>query len=342
MTQHEIYMQRCFELAKLGVGNVSPNPMVGSVIVHDNQIIGEGWHQKYGKAHAEVNAIASVEDKSLLKEATIYVSLEPCHHFGKTPPCVDLILEHQIPKVVVGTKDPNALVAGQSIEKLKNAGVEVTVGVLNEKAVTLDKGFISKHKNQRPYVILKWAQSKNGYFAPLEGQQWLSNEHSKRLTHKWRNAVDAILVGKNTVLQDNPVLTDRFWQGHHPLRVIIDPQLEIGQDHNVYNDGRPTLVFNALKKGKEGVVQYIQLDHYCFTVKAMIKHLNQLKINTILVEGGAFTLNNFIESNYWDEAYVYKTNIEIEYGIDVPELNEFARKEVQPIADNQLEIFYNE
>ncbi len=342
MLKHENYMQRCIELARLGIGNVSPNPMVGCVIVHKDRIIGEGWHKKYGKAHAEVNAIASVNDKSLLSDSTIYVSLEPCHHYGKTPPCVDLILAHNIPNVVIGIKDPNALVAGKSIEKLKDAGVNVLVGVLEKEALHLDNGFITKHKKQRPYIILKWAQSKNGYFSPLEGQQWLSNEHSKRLTHKWRNAVDAILVGKNTVLQDNPVLTDRFWQGNNPLRVIIDPQLEISEDHHIYQDGRPTLVFNATKRSKKGVIQYIQLDHYCFTVKAMLQHLNQLKINTLLVEGGAFTLNNFIESNLWDEAYVYKTDVEIEYGIDIPDLNDFIRKDTQPIANNVLEVFYNE
>jgi diaminohydroxyphosphoribosylaminopyrimidine deaminase/5-amino-6-(5-phosphoribosylamino)uracil reductase len=342
MTQHECYMQRCIELAQLGAGHVSPNPMVGCVIVHGEaikKVIGEGWHQRYGEAHAEVNAIKNVRNSSLLKESTLYVSLEPCHHFGKTPPCVDLILEHQIPKVVIGSVDPNPLVAGKSIEKLKNAGVEVIVGVLSEAAIALNKGFNSQHQHHRPYIILKWAESKDGFFAPLKGKKWLSNDFTKRLTHKWRHSVDAILVGKNTILEDNPKLNDRFWDGKPPLRVVIDPHLTIDAEHHIFTDGQPTVILNNRKNELNGAVNYVQLEHSYFTIKSIIERLNSFKINTLLVEGGAFTLNKFIDSNLWDEAYVYKTEVELSEGIPAPIISECSHKAIQPIANNQLEIY---
>jgi diaminohydroxyphosphoribosylaminopyrimidine deaminase/5-amino-6-(5-phosphoribosylamino)uracil reductase len=342
MTEHEGYMKRCLALAQLGAGYVSPNPMVGCVVVWNHQIIGESWHQRYGGAHAEVNAIRAVENLDLLKTATLYVSLEPCHHYGKTPPCVDLILAHQIPKVVIGSVDPNPLVAGKSIDKLKNAGVEVIVGVLQKEENALNKGFICQQVKHRPYIILKWAESKDGFFAPLKGQKWLSNALSKRLTHKWRNTLDAILVGKNTVIQDNPQLTDRFWAGNQPLRIVIDRALEIDKTKHIFTDEFPTIVLNSKQNGIEGRIQFIQLDAENFNVENFINVFYQLNINTLLVEGGAYTLNQFIECGFWDEAYIYKTDVSLNEGIDSPMITAYSRKLKQILANNILEIYYNE
>lgn len=322
------------ELAKFGAGSVSPNPMVGSVVVHNNCIIGEGWHQKYGEAHAEVNAINSVKDKSLLESSTIYVSLEPCFHFGQTPPCVDLILKHKIPKVIIASIDFNSKVAGKSIEKLRTAGVHVEVGVLEKEALALNKYFFTSIQKQRPYIILKWAESKDGYFAPHKGQQWLSNPFTKRLTHKWRNEIDAILIGKNTLIEDNPALTDRFWEGHQPIKVIIDPSGELYKGI----DDTKTIIFNGKHSDSRKNIEYIQIQGKPFSVHEMMNHLHRRKITSVLVEGGAATIQHFLKEQLWDEAYIYETEVYLKEGIPSPKIDIFSDHTTIQIADNRLKI----
>ncbi|MCB0502612.1 MAG: bifunctional diaminohydroxyphosphoribosylaminopyrimidine deaminase/5-amino-6-(5-phosphoribosylamino)uracil reductase RibD [Bacteroidetes bacterium] len=338
MTIDEKYIKRCLELAKLGTGSVSPNPMVGSVVVHNNCIIGEGWHQKYGEAHAEVNAINSVKDKSLLESSTIYVSLEPCFHFGQTPPCVDLILKHKIPKVIIASIDCNSKVAGKSIEKLRTAGVHVEVGVLEKEALALNKYFFTSIQKQRPYIILKWAESKDGYFAPHKGQQWLSNPLSKRLTHKWRNEIDAILIGKNTLIEDNPALTDRFWEGHQPIKVIIDPSGDLYKG----KDDTKTIIFNGKKSTNQKNIEYINIQSKPFSVHEMMNHLHRRKITSVLVEGGATTIQHFLKAELWDEAYIYETEVYLKEGIPSPKIEGFSDQTTIQIADNRLKIIQKE
>jgi diaminohydroxyphosphoribosylaminopyrimidine deaminase / 5-amino-6-(5-phosphoribosylamino)uracil reductase len=267
MTSDEKYMLRCLELAKLGGVNVAPNPMVGAVIVHQDKIIGEGYHSVYGEAHAEVNAINSVQNKTILAESTIYVSLEPCAHFGKTPPCSDLIIHHNFKKVVVGCIDPFAEVAGKGIEKLRNADIEVRVGVLEEECIKLNKRFFTFHKEKRPYVTLKWAQTKDGFIDinreknKSKGIQWISSPESKVLVHTWRAEEQAILVGKNTVLNDNPSLTVRQITGKNPIRVVLDSQCEISNQYAVLNTESQNYIFNLQLTKKEGKSEWIQLEN---------------------------------------------------------------------------------
>ncbi|MBC7400121.1 MAG: bifunctional diaminohydroxyphosphoribosylaminopyrimidine deaminase/5-amino-6-(5-phosphoribosylamino)uracil reductase RibD, partial [Mucilaginibacter sp.] len=246
-------MLRCLDLAALGLGKVSPNPMVGAVIVHDDQIIGEGYHQQYGQAHAEVDAVNDALSKfdnaeELFKQATIYVSLEPCAHYGKTPPCADLLIKHRFAKVVIGCRDPFDKVDGKGIEKLQAAGIEVMVGVLEDECKWLNRRFFTRVQKQRPYVILKWAQTTDGFFAPDDNKQfWITGPESRKLVHKWRGEEDAILVGKNTVLTDNPQLSVRFGDGRSPKRVVIDRRLELKSDLKVFDQSVETLIFNEVK-----------------------------------------------------------------------------------------------
>jgi diaminohydroxyphosphoribosylaminopyrimidine deaminase/5-amino-6-(5-phosphoribosylamino)uracil reductase len=253
MHQHHKYLQRCIELARLGIGYVSPNPMVGAVIVHNDIIIGEGYHQKYGQAHAEVNAVNDALNRhnnaeELLRESTIYVSLEPCAHYGKTPPCSDLIIKHHIPTVVIGCRDQFAQVNGRGIEKLQEAGIDVITGIMEQECFELNKRFFTRIQKQRPYIILKWAQTQDGFFAPDDGTQyWITGPESRKLVHKWRSEEDAILVGKNTALIDNPQLNVREWEGRSPKRVLIDRRLELSKDLHVFDQLVETLVFNEIK-----------------------------------------------------------------------------------------------
>jgi diaminohydroxyphosphoribosylaminopyrimidine deaminase/5-amino-6-(5-phosphoribosylamino)uracil reductase len=251
---------RCLELAQLGAGYVSPNPMVGAVVVNDGRIIGEGYHQQYGQAHAEVNAIAQAtrnfdNHAELLKNSVIYVSLEPCAHYGKTPPCADLIIKHQIPKVVVGCRDPFAQVDGKGIEKLQAAGIEVITGVLEEECQWLNRRFFTKVQKHRPYIILKWAQTQDGFFAPTDGSQfWITGTESRKLVHQWRSEEDAILVGKNTVLTDNPQLNTRYWDGPSPKRVVIDRRLELNKGLSMFDNSVETFIFNEVKFDVDGKI----------------------------------------------------------------------------------------
>ncbi|SDD30333.1 diaminohydroxyphosphoribosylaminopyrimidine deaminase [Mucilaginibacter pineti] len=340
-------MQRCLQLAELGAGAVSPNPMVGAVVVHDGKIIGEGYHRQYGHAHAEVNAIALVTEKftnatELLKQATIYVSLEPCAHYGKTPPCADLIIKHQIPLVVVGTRDPFAQVDGKGIEKLKAAGIEVITGVLEQECQWLNRRFFTKVQKHRPYIILKWAQTNNGFFAPNGGIQfWITGPEARILVHKWRSEEDAILVGKNTVAIDNPQLNVRLWEGRSPKRVVIDRRLELSKDLNIFDQSVETLIFNEVEFNVDGKNKYIALEDFDRYVPQYILYQLYLQdIQSVIIEGGAHTLQTFIEAGLWDEARVFTGKTVLANGIKSPEITGIIADDLF-VGDDRLQILHN-
>ncbi|MFD1631909.1 bifunctional diaminohydroxyphosphoribosylaminopyrimidine deaminase/5-amino-6-(5-phosphoribosylamino)uracil reductase RibD [Pseudopedobacter beijingensis] len=321
-------MKRAVDLALLGIGSVSPNPMVGSVIVFDNKIIGEGYHQKYGEAHAEVNAIQSVLENhkngsELLRKSTLYVTLEPCSHHGKTPPCSDLIIRHKIPKVVIGSVDPFESVNGKGIEKLKNAGIEVISGVLEKECQELNKRFFTRVKHQRPYVILKWAQTKNHFFAPVNNQQlWITGKEAKLLVHQWRTEEDCVLVGKNTALADNPQLNVRLVKGRNPKRAVIDRNLDLPQNLHLFDNSTETFVFNKFKTAIEHNTKYIAIEDFdYFLPQYILLQLHLQDIQSVIIEGGAKTLAMFIDNNLWDEARVFTSSNEWENGIPAPKID---------------------
>lgn len=316
-------MRRCLELAKNGLGTTYPNPMVGSVIVCDGKIIGEGWHKKSGEPHAEVNAVNSVKDKSLLKRATIYVSLEPCSHFGKTPPCCDLIIENKIPNVVVGTVDSNIKVAGNGIKKLIEAGAKVTVGILETECKELNKRFFTFHEKKRPYVILKWAESNNGFIAPLTKLEqkpvWITNKFSRQLVHKWRSEEQAILVGTNTVIDDNPKLDVRDWTGNNPIRIILDQNNRIPKDSYIFNNQVKTIIFSnsSTRISQENSIFEV-IDFKKNLANQILNVLYKHHIQSVMIEGGLQTLQTFIDENLWDETRVFIGNNNFETGIKAP------------------------
>jgi diaminohydroxyphosphoribosylaminopyrimidine deaminase/5-amino-6-(5-phosphoribosylamino)uracil reductase len=348
MPNHEIYMQRCLELAALGMGLVSPNPMVGAVIVHNGHIIGEGYHQKYGEAHAEVNAVNKVIEQhrdyaDLFKKSTIYVSLEPCAHYGKTPPCADLIIKHNIPKVVVGCRDPFEQVDGKGIEKLIAAGVEVTTGVLEKECKWLNRRFFTRVQKHRPYIILKWAQTNDGFFAPADKSQfWITSLESRKLVHQWRSEEDAVLVGKHTAAIDNPQLNVRYGNGISPKRVVIDRRLELSPSLHLFDQSVETLIFNEIKTGIEGKNKYIALEDFERYVPQYILYQLYLQdIQSVIIEGGAHTLNTFIEAGLWDEARVFTGQINLNKGIKAPLLTGIIASEYEAGTD-KLQILYNQ
>lgn len=305
-------MARCIELAMLGLGSVSPNPMVGAVIICDDRIIGEGFHMKFGEAHAEVNAIKNVYDifpdaENLLKRSILYVNLEPCAHFGKTPPCADVIISNNIPKVVVGCRDPFTQVNGKGIERLKNAGIEVLVGVMESDCLELNRRFYTRVLRQRPFIILKWAQSRDGFFARKEGgQKWITSSPAKQLVHRWRSEEDAILIGKNTAKIDNPHLNVREWNGKNPVRIIVDRNLELPKDLNIFDQSQDTIIFNGLRTEVIGKIKYLELENFDLLLPPLICYqLYLMDIQSIIIEGGAKILNLFISADLWDEARVF-------------------------------------
>lgn len=317
-------MHRCLQLAALGARNVSPNPMVGAVLVHDGRILAEGFHQQFGQAHAEVNCLDAVADadRQLIPYSTLYVSLEPCAHFGKTPPCVNRILAEKIPAVVVGCKDDYREVNGRGIALLREAGVNVIAPVLEKEARWLNRAFFTFHERQRPHVILKWAQSMDGKIAALGSDRTLiSNEYSNTLVHRWRSEVDAILVGTNTVLADNPSLTTRWWPGRNPLRLVLDRHLKIPDGFQVLNGKTDTLVFTEKAGSDRYGVQYVEMDFSQPVLPAILHQLHQKQIQLILVEGGARLLQSFIDAGLWDEARVItNTKLNIGNGLVSPTL----------------------
>ena len=326
MNIHEKYIKRCIKLAKNGLGATYPNPLVGSVIVHRDSIIGEGWHQKAGGPHAEVNAVNSVKDESLLKKSTIYVSLEPCSHFGKTPPCSDLIIAKGIKKVVIGTVDPFAEVAGRGIKKLMEAGCEVQVGVLEKECQDLNKRFFTFHQKKRPYIILKWAQTADGFIAPKIQEKrepvWITNQYSKQLVHKWRSEEQSILVGTNTAIADNPKLNTRLWKGENPVRVVIDKDLKIPQESALFDGTIKTIVLTENeKKSDNNNLAFEKLDFQQDLPNQICEVLYRHNLQSVIIEGGAKTHQTFIDNNLWDEARVFTGISEFHKGVKAPEFS---------------------
>ena len=345
LKKNELYMQRCLELAKRGLGTVAPNPLVGALLVADEKIIGEGWHQMYGQAHAEVNAIQSVQEnnKHLISKATLYVNLEPCNHFGKTPPCVDIILKHNIRKVIVANVDSNPLVGGKGIKRLTENGVQVTTGLLEQKARNLNKRFFTFIEKKRPYIILKWAQTKDGFLAKSSDEQtWITNQISKRLVHKWRSEEAAILVGTTTAKTDNPQLTNRYFEaGKQPLRIVIDRELSVPKTHFLLSDNHNTLIVNEQQNYSKNNLQYCQ---FIFDKKLIIRilsKLTELNVQSIIIEGGAATLQSFFKQNLWDEARILTGNKQFTEGIPAPKV---SGKEIENyfLKNDQIQIIKNQ
>ncbi len=334
-------MRRCLDLAYKGIGNVSANPMVGSVIVYNDEIIGEGYHERYGANHAEVNAIANVTDKSLLRKSTLYVNLEPCAHFGKTPPCSDLILKYKIPKVVIGSIDVFSKVSGRGIEMMRNAGVEVVLGLLEDESIRLNKRFFCFHKNKRPYIILKWAKSKDDFIAPQNQNDsfWMTSDESKELVHKWRAYEDAILIGRITAEKDNPNLTVRKITGNNPIRIVIDRRLKLPKELNLFNNEAKTIIFNASKSDKKISNEWIRVD-FKRLIKNILMELYKMHIQSVIIEGGAITLQTFINEGIWDEARIFTTKTDLNSGTRSPKLKGKAIQR-QIIGTDNLEVIKN-
>ena len=345
MHSHQNYMQRCLDLAQLGSGYVSPNPLVGSVIVCDHKIIGEGYHRVYGQAHAEVNAINQVFENhenalELLKRSTIYVNLEPCSHFGKTPPCADLIISNEIPRAVIGCRDPFDQINGKGIEKLRNAGVEVLEGIMTKECIDFNKRFFTRIQKQRPYIILKWAQTMDGFFAPSDkSQKWISSQNAKQLVHRWRTEEDAVLIGKKTAIADNPQLNTREWSGRDPIRIVIDRRLELPKDLNVFDQSQDTIIFNEQKTDLVGRIKYLELEDFDNLLPQLISYqLYLMDIQSLIVEGGAKTLSLFIKAGLWDEARVFTSTDHWNSGIPAPQL--YGKpSEIQTIGPDLLNIW---
>ena len=345
MTTEEKYMHRCLELAKSGAGNVAPNPMVGAVLAHEGRIIGEGYHKEYGKAHAEVNCIDNVgdEDRKFISASVLYVSLEPCSHYGKTPPCTNLIIRKKIPKVVIGCRDPFKEVAGKGIEKLHDAGVEVTVGVLEKECKTLNKRFLTFHTQHRPYIILKWAQTANGKIGNFSSERlFITNEFTNRLVHKWRSEEMGILVGTNTAFFDNPELTNRLWNGNSPVRLIVDMHLRLPSALKIFDERQPTIVFNTLQHEDGKKTKYYQVTDDVSIVHQILNGCYQSNIQSIIVEGGAKLLQSFIDEGTWDEARIITNEtLHVENGLHAPELTNCTFALSENIFSDRIDYYYN-
>ncbi len=339
-------MSRCIELARLGMGEVAPNPMVGAVIVCDGKIIGEGFHRQYGGPHAEVNAINSVKDKELLKRSTIYVSLEPCAHFGKTPPCSDLIIATQIPRVVIGSVDPFALVAGKGIRKMEAAGVEVEVGILEKECIGLNRRFFIFHQQKRPYIILKWAQTLDGFLdvdrsrAELFGQPtWISNELSRRSVHRQRTEEAAVLIGTNTAIKDNPSLTVREWTGNQPVRLVLDRQNRLPDNLHVKDGEVPTVIFTEKEIQSTTNLEFVRIDFHGDLIGQINRFLYDRELQSVVVEGGRQLLQTYIDQKAWDEAHVYIGHYWFGNGVPAPRLD-YKPVKAEMLQDTHLQCFY--
>ena len=324
MTTDEIYMERCLNLAQKGEGCVAPNPMVGSVIVCGGKIIGQGYHEKFGGPHAEVNAVASVpaELHHLIPQSTLYVNLEPCAHFGKTPPCADLLVHEHCARVVIGSVDPNPQVSGRGIEKLRAAGIEIRTGVLEKESNFLNRRFFTFQTKHRPYIILKWAQSADGFMALNQPKQlWLTGEESRKLVHQWRSVEQAILVGKNTVEIDDPALTARLVNGKNPTRLVIDQYLGLGFDKKIFRNDAELFVYNERISEDDGTVHSVKLDFSKNVLDQIMAHLFSKNIQSVIIEGGPSTLRRFIEQDLWDEARVFTAQTILGEGKKSPEFS---------------------
>ncbi len=345
MQSFDTYMKMCLELASKGIGNVSPNPLVGCVIVHNNQIIGQGYHQKYGESHAEVNAINSVKNKDLLAKSTLFVNLEPCSHYGKTPPCCELIAKHKIKHVVVGCLDYSEKVNGKGIKFLRNRKVEVTTDIIKEECFWINRRFFENQIKNKPYIILKWAQTKDGFIDKIrtsnnKGINWITSAPTKKIVHKWRSEEDAILVGRKTVENDNPELTVREAKGTNPLRIVLDSELQLNANCNVFNNQAQTLVVNQKVSKIEKNVEYLKTTKKTI-IKELIEHLHQKKIGSIIVEGGMETLNYFIQHNLWNEARILIGNKEFKKGLKAPIIKKNP-KTTTKLKEDTLITYYND
>jgi len=326
-------MERAMDLALRGLGKVSPNPMVGCVIAHKGEVVGEGWHEYFGGPHAEVNAIESMKDKKILNRSKVYVTLEPCSHIGKTPPCTNVLIESGVKEVIIGLKDPNVLVNGTGIRQLESSGIKVKLGYMEEKAEEMNRRFVTFHLEKRPYIILKWAQTINGFIAKENGDsKWISNEISRKLTHKWRTEEDAILVGAITAEIDNPKLTARNWTGKNPIRVVLgNPKLH--SEANLLNGESKTWIFNSFRTGMDMNLAWIKFGKSTM-LKETLRYLFENNVQSLIVEGGATTLKNFIDANLWDEARVFTSPAVFKSGIKAPELN--RRGHVQAVLGDDI------
>ncbi|MFY0650865.1 MAG: bifunctional diaminohydroxyphosphoribosylaminopyrimidine deaminase/5-amino-6-(5-phosphoribosylamino)uracil reductase RibD [Cyclobacteriaceae bacterium] len=335
------YMQRAFELAKLGFGKVSPNPMVGCVIVHDDKIIGEGWHQKYGGPHAEVNAINDVHDKSLLKDSIAYVTLEPCAHHGKTPPCADLLIEHSLKRVVIANQDPFPKVNGGGVQKLEAEGIQTDMGIGLEMGKEINRRFFTYQEKKRPYIILKWAQTADAFIARENfDSKWISNEYSRKLVHKWRAEEDAILVGTNTAKHDNPTLNVRDWKGSDPLRLVIDRNLTLDRGLNLFDGSINTVCYNAFKDEESQGLAYKKMDQID-PIKSILEDLKERNIQSLIVEGGSALINSFVSKGLWDEARVFTSKTTFGSGIQAPGISG-RLVDQEDISGDQLQVFRRE
>jgi diaminohydroxyphosphoribosylaminopyrimidine deaminase/5-amino-6-(5-phosphoribosylamino)uracil reductase len=345
-TPNEWYMQRCITLAEKGAGSVAPNPMVGAVLVYQDQIIGEGWHEQFGSAHAEVQCIQNAEDNGyghLLPRSVMYVSLEPCAHHGKTPPCSDLIIRKKIPRVIIGCRDPFVHVNGKGIEKLRNAGVEVEEGVLEQACRALNKRFFTFHQLHRPYIILKWAQTSDGFIASNSTERLLiSNELTNKRVHLWRSEEAAILVGSKTALKDNPILTNRLGNGTQPIRLLLDRYLQLPPQLYLLSDTMKTIIFNTIRQETVGTKTFVQLKDQTSILQEMMDVLYQMNIQSVLVEGGATLINQFIAHNLWDEARVITNReLEIKNGLSAPLLKLATRQKTETVLTDRIDYFTN-
>lgn len=343
MSYHEVYMHRCIELAQMGKGNVAPNPMVGAVLVYDGRIIGEGWHRQYGQAHAEVNCLDSVreEDKQYIPHSTMYVSLEPCAHFGKTPPCANRLVQEKVKEVIICNVDPFEKVGGKGLQILKDNNIATATGVLESEGLWLNRRFYCFHQQKRPYIILKWAQTDKGYFAPLNRtRHQISNESSKQLVHKWRTEEAAIMVGYHTALNDDPQLTARLWQGRQPLRIVLDRNLNLPSSLRLFDAAAETWVINEKKDEQSGNVIYKQLD-FANLLPALMAELHAANKLSLIVEGGAHLLNTFIEAGLWDEARIFIAANDLPEGIAAPVLNNATMVQQQEIGTDTLQLHIN-
>lgn len=332
MTSDELYIKRCFDLALNGMGHVSPNPLVGCVIVHNGKIIGEGWHKKYGGPHAEVNAVAAVADKSMLSSSTVYVNLEPCAHHGKTPPCADMLVAHRVKKVVISNVDSNVLVAGKGIEKLRNAGIEVVTGVLETEGLHLNRRFFTFMEKHRPYIILKWAQTSDGFISRNDSEpSQVSNDLAKKLVHRWRTEEDAFLIGTQTAAADNPRLNVREWTGRDPVRIVIDRYLRLDKSLHLFDESQRTIIYNTIKD--EG--DYVKIND----MQDIVSDLYKKKIQSVVVEGGTKTIELFMGLGLWDEARVLVSNSEFRAGVRAPAIS--GTPTSTNIGNNKMLLYQN-
>jgi len=346
LSQDEKYMQRCLQLAQLAEGYTYPNPMVGSVIVHQGKIIGEGYHRKAGEPHAEVNAVHSVQDKELLKESTLYVNLEPCAHYGKTPPCSKLIIDHEIPQVVIGCIDSFSEVSGKGVAMMESAGVKVRSGILEKESLELNRRFFTFHNKQRPYIILKWAETQDGYIDIERNEDnygqptWITNEWARRAVHKQRTTEQAILVGTYTAIKDNPSLTVRDWVGNQPLRCVIDRRCQLSTNAHLLDQSMATVVYNYQKEECNDNIEYVKFSAEADFPEQILNDLWRRGIQSVIIEGGQTTLQNYIDAGLWDEAFQYKGDIFFNKGVKSPKIEgEIVRK--LNLGTSQLFIYRN-